>query len=118
MKIVNLKNKPEPPWIYCGRRMGGKNPVEASPLGNPFKLAGKSPAQIAACLAEYRQWLFAKIKDNDKQIMALMRHIDDDSVLACYCCDKSGQAIFTEPERCHCQVIVKAHRYLKQSGKI
>lgn len=117
MKIVNIKNNPEPPWIYCGRRMGGKLPREASPLGNPFKLRGRKPADVARCLADYREWLWGKIQAGDPQVMALLNFIDESSVLGCYCVDLSGGAIFTSPEQCHAQLVWKAWLWLKQQRK-
>lgn len=55
-----------------------------------------------------------QLRENATQVMALLNRIDESSVLACYCCDLEGEAIFTEAERCHCQLIWKAHRFLKQ----
>jgi hypothetical protein len=98
--------------------MGGKNPIEASPLGNPFKLANKSPEEIARCLDEYRSWLTERIRTNDAQIMALLREITAETTLACYCVSLSGEAIFDEPERCHAQIIWKSWMRLKATGVI
>lgn len=114
MKIVNLNHRPDPPWIYCGRRMGGKQPREASPLGNPFKLNGRDPAEVQLVLAQYREWLWDKIRAADPQVMALLNFITAESVLACYCCDLAEESIFIEPEQCHTQVIWKAWRWLRQ----
>lgn len=117
MRIVNLRHGPPAPYVYCGRRMGGRKPVEASPLGNPFRLAGQSPADVKRCLEQYRAWLWAKVKANDPHVMALMNLITDESTLACYCVSLEGDAIFTEPERCHTQVIAKCWRYLRHAHR-
>lgn len=115
-RIVRTQDNPATPFIYAGRKMGGHAAVEASPLGNPFRLTGKDPEAIAHCLAEYRAWLFAKIKANDPQVMALMREIDTDTTLACYCVTLAGDEIYETPERCHCQVVFKAWKYMQAAN--
>ena len=96
--------------------MGGKNPIAASPLGNPFKVADKSPEEIARCLADYRAWLTERIRTNDRQIMALLREMTADSTLACYCVSLEGEAVFSKPMRCHAQIIWEMWSEL-QAGK-
>ena len=118
MRIVNMNDQPEAPYIYCGRGMGGDVPREASPLGNPFKLKGRSKAEIARCIASYREWLSGKILERDPRIMALMRAITEDTALCCWCCSMEGDEIFTAEERCHAQVVFKAWRHLKTIGVI
>lgn len=98
--------------------MGSSQPREASPLGNPFKLTGRKPADVARCIAEYRAWLWDKIRTRDRQVMALFDFITEDSVLGCYCVNLEGEAIFTEPERCHAQVVAKCWRYLQAKGAV
>lgn len=115
MKIINLNSNPTCPYVYVGRKMIGKQPREQSPLGNPFKLKGRKPDDVRRVLAEYRGWLWEKIKANDRQVMALLNSLTDESVLACYCVDLEGEAIFTEAERCHAQMVAKAWRHLQAS---
>lgn len=111
--IIDLHGKPPAPYLYVGRFMGGKNPLEASPLGNPFKVKQHG----ANCLRLYRRWLFEQIEAGNPQIMFLLTQaITDETVLACWCCDKEGEAIFTEPEICHAQIIAKAWRHLREKA--
>ena len=74
MKLVNLRDKPTCPYIYVGRAMAGRNQREGSPLGNPFKV-GRHKDPIAL----YRQWLWDKIKAQDRSVMALLEHITERS---------------------------------------
>ena len=110
MRIVNLKHKPEPPWLYCGRYMGGKQPREASPLGNPFKVRDHG----RDALPLFRRWLHEQIKAGNPRIMFLLREaITPETTLACWCVTLEGEAIFTHPEVCHCQIVWRAWRYLQ-----
>jgi hypothetical protein len=69
MKIADMRRKPKPPYVYVGRAMPFQK-IEPSPLGNPFKLS--SGEKIEDVLLKYRQWLFSKIKDKDRSVMALL----------------------------------------------
>lgn len=117
MRIIDLHRNPPTPYLYVGRRMGGPEPHDQSPLGNPFKLRGQRPADVAAILTQYRAWLFDRIQAADRQILYLLREaITEETTLACWCCDKEGEAIFDGPEVCHAQVIAKAWRYLRSQA--
>lgn len=122
-RILNLRLNPPTPFIYCGRWMPamahyGLPEMPASPLGNPWKLTGRGMKEVAEVLAKYRRWLFDQIRDDNQQVMSLMREICPDTALACWCVDLVGEQIYSEPERCHCQVIFKAARWMKANGKV
>ena len=108
MRIINLKHSPPTPYVYCG----------ADSDGAEFNLKGKPSAYIKNRLGTYRRWLFEMIKQENKQIMALMRYMTDESVLVCHCVSLEGEDIFTKSEVCHTQIVWKAWRYLKSIGKI
>lgn len=117
MKIVDLHHY-RGPYVYVGRLIPfhkslGK--LEGSPLGNPFKVKDYGGEK---CLKLYREWLFAQIKNCDKHTMSLMRLIDTETTLGCWCCDKKDEAIFADPEVCHAQIIWKAWRYMKGTNVI
>lgn len=117
MRIINLSRTTITPYLYCGRRMGGSEPRDGSPLGNPFKLADRKKPTIKRVLEQYREWLYGKIRANDRSIMFLLREaIKPDTTLACWCVDMQGDEIFRSAERCHCQVIAKAWRWLRQAS--
>jgi hypothetical protein len=99
-------------FTYVGRRMAGKHPLNGSPLANPYKLTGKSPEKIAESIAQYREWLYAKIKAHDREVMQALFAVTADSVLACWCCDLEGPAVLEQPFRCHAQVIFQAARWV------
>lgn len=118
MRIGNMKkakNLP-PSYIYAGRRMvyNGEE-IPASPLGNPFTL---KQYYGETALRFFRKWLWAQIKAKNPSIMALFNEIKEDSTIVCWCCEKEGSQIFTDPEICHVQVIWKAWRFLKASGQL
>lgn len=62
----------------------------------------------------FRHYLHRDIERGVKTIVEAMRAITEDSILGCWCVDLEGETIFTEPERCHCQLIAKAWRWMKQ----
>jgi hypothetical protein len=116
MRIVNLKHKPAAPYIYCGRFMP-HSPVgklNGSPLRNPFWV-GKYGADA---IPLFRKHLFELVQNEEPSVMALMLEIDEQTTLACWCVDLEGNAIFEEPEQCHCQVIWKCWNWLKTTGKL
>ena len=120
-RIVNMRRNPVAPYIYCGRAMpelkaSGIPAQQDSPLGNPFKLTGRGMKEVRSVLAAYRLHLFEMIRSNDPHVMLLMREITEDSVLACWCVDMCGEEIFVSEEKCHCQVIWKAWRWLQYKG--
>jgi len=113
MRIVNLRHY-RGSYIYCGRRLRfhrDLGPLEASPVGNPFLAGQEGP--IVNCLRLYREWLHERIAEGSPLILGLFRELTDQSVLACWCTDLEGDAIFAAPEVCHCQVLIKGWRWWK-----
>lgn len=125
MKIVNLNSKPPTPWIYVGRYMGYQNKgvngdaifLKASPLGNPFKLQCRDPEEVRTVLEQYRAWLYGEIQAGNKSVLSLLKAIDEDTTLACWCCEMEGEEIFDEPLVCHAQLIFRAARWLKSTSE-
>ncbi len=111
MRIVNLHNY-RGEAIYCGRPMPGR---KGSPLRNKHKLT--TVTSVAECLEKYRRDLDDAFNRYDVDIILAMKNITAESVLACWCVDLEGDAIFTAPERCHCQVIWKVWKRM-QAEKI
>lgn len=48
----------------------------------------------------------------------LLRLIDTDSCLVCWCANLAGEEIFTAPEVCHYQVIWKGWLHLHRTGTL
>lgn len=111
MRIVDL-HQFKGPVLYCGRDMPGKR-LLGSLLSNPYKV-GKHPDPLGG----FRKHLWFFIRQRDERLMRKMRQITEDSILGCWCVDLEGDAIFTEPERCHTQIIWKAWKWLKAQGTI
>ncbi len=107
MRIVNLKTY-RGPHTYCGRAIPQR---PGSPLGNPYKVGDNG--DVSGPLERYRAWLWKHIDAKAKAVIEALLAIDDDSVLACWCVDLEGADIFTEPERCHCQIVAKASVWLR-----
>lgn len=89
------------PDIYCGRphkRFAG------SPLANPFPMA--SEADRGRVIAEYRLWLWGKIKAGNQAVLNELRVIVDAEqsrelvALGCWC----------SPKACHCDQVILALR--------
>jgi len=116
MRILDLHKLPDdcPPYTYIGRRMAGRHPLNGSPLANPFKSTGKTAAHKAECIGAYRNWLSAKIQAGDPAVMQALQAVNDDTTLACWCIEVSGEECLAEPARCHAQVIFQAANLVKQ----
>jgi hypothetical protein len=85
------------------------NPLDCTrgtALGNPYSIPiyGRDGA-----LKRYRRWLYERIQDRHPGVMARMRLITPHHTLMCTC---------RETERCHCDVIIAAWRYMVQKGMI
>jgi hypothetical protein len=94
------------PFVYCGRRAGG---FPESPLGNPFKVG--RDGDLPTVLMKYRRWLWERLQFDSPQQRA-MEALPAAAVLGCWCLNKRDAG--TGAEQCHCDVIAKAWRWLKQ----
>lgn len=96
-KVINrhhYKGKSYPvPWLYVGR---------GTPLGNPLSVAECPNA--TENLSRYRRWLWGKIKGGDRDVIAALHAIDEDTHLVCSCA----------PRPCHADVIVKAWEWWRK----
>lgn len=89
------------PDIYCGRP---HKCFAGSPLANPFPMT--SEADRSRVIAEYRLWLWGKIKAGDRAVLNELRIIVDleqsrgSVALGCWC----------SPKVCHCDQVALALR--------
>lgn len=90
MRPVNLRR--ESCDVRCDR---------ATPLGNPFPM--QCEADRETVIANYRQWLWAKMQAQDSAVMAQLLSIKEGDRLGCWCA----------PKPCHCDVIINARRWYK-----
>ncbi len=115
-RIVDCRNNPEPPFVYAGRYFGGKEPMEGSPVGNPYPI--NSLNDRVKVLKLYRSWLFEMLNTGNRQVFDFLMAITPDTTLGCWCVTMEGGAIYTEPEVCHCQILFKAAKWLKETQPI
>lgn len=110
MRIVDLRKKPACPYVYAGcfMKFSPMGRMQASIYRNNFSKKQYGDQAIAM----FRRDLWARLQDESTGIRAAILAIQADWTLACWCVDLEGEAIFTEPEVCHCQVIFKAARFL------
>ena len=110
MRIVNFKDYRSTAaldqafgskWVYVGRHNSGAG-LPSSPLANPFKVSSDLPREAA--IEAYRHWLWQRIQAGDAEVLAVLRTIDDDSVLVCWC----------SPKPCHAEVIARAAVWLRK----
>lgn len=119
LPIVNLKNFRNREslevsfgsnWMYIGRGDSRKG-LERSPLANPFShLKNANAIQCKSreeAIAEYRKWLWEKIKVCDKKVLQELYKIEKTTVLVCYC----------HPEPCHGEVVLKAAKWVQEVFK-
>lgn len=113
MRIVDLHNY-RGSFLYCGRGIYFHRTLEAvrvnSPLRNPYSVKRHG----ALALPMFQANLFWQIERQVPAIMEALASITADSILGCWCVNLEGEAIFTEPETCHCQLIWKAWRWLNE----
>jgi hypothetical protein len=85
MKVVHCKKSQF--THYCGR---------PSPLGNPFTIGKDGDRdEVITKYEEYAR--------NTPKIMAAIKALPEDAVLACWC----------HPKACHCDIIVKIWKELQ-----
>jgi poly(3-hydroxybutyrate) depolymerase len=95
MQVVNIGTVPagqRTGVVYCGR---------PSPLGNPFRLGVHGSR--SECIAKFRRWLWERLQARDAVVLAALDSLREDSVLGCWC----------KPHDCHCDVIVRAWKWLQ-----
>ncbi len=100
MQIVNVRGRlpsDMPNIVYCGRSNGQ---WQGGPLANPFVI-GKDGNRDAV-IEKYRRWMWGHIQAGDTAVLGALRALRGDSVLGCWCA----------PERCHCEVIIRAADWL------
>jgi Domain of unknown function (DUF4326) len=92
--VVNKRSySPSSHDYYIGR---------PSPLGNPFThkndtLADHIVPTREIAIASYEKWLRSRIAAGDREVIAAMRALHEDSVLVCWCA----------PALCHGTIIEK-----------
>jgi len=118
MKVVNIRDyngsitkAVKAGVIYCGR---------PNPLGNPCSVPnipcpicfqihfGKGMVQLTddRSLKCYAKWLYKEITNGNKKVLTLLKELQDDDTLGCWCA----------PKPCHCDIIILAHFWCRQNG--
>lgn len=69
------------------------------------------PVEQGPSVQCYRKWLFSRLKDNNRTILAFLHSLGPQSILGCWCVDLEDA--FSGEEMCHTEVIAKAARYVK-----
>lgn len=111
-KILNIKDfggkdawkklkEMYPHAIYVGRRNDFYG-LEASPLANPNWLEREEDRDEN--IAQYRVWLWGKIKANDRRVIEALESIGPNDELVCYCA----------PKPCHSEIVAKAAAWLRE----
>jgi hypothetical protein len=81
-------------------------------LSNPFKVPGDGT--LAEVLEKYHQWLYGMlaadpINPEARAVQDAMRQLQPDSVLGCWCCDKSAAG--EGEDACHSDIIARARAW-------
>ena len=110
MRVVNVRGlTPNSPGVvYCGRACAG---WQQSPLHNPVRKGASCPVcgrihrEPGDTLTCFRRYLWGQIKRGRlvKEILAL----PENAKLGCWC----------SPDPCHCEVILRARRWLERRGE-
>lgn len=110
-QIVNMRHRPEPPYLYVGRT---NREHQDCGLGNPYSLKYYERCEA---MDRYRAYIWERMKEMDFRVLSMLVEITPETKLACWCCEKEGEATFHDPEICHAQIIWKAWKYLHDSGQ-
>jgi hypothetical protein len=93
-------------WMYVGRRYPGCG-LAQSPLANPYSHLAQANAERVAtrndAIEAYRHWLWQGLRDKNQMILTVLRAIQPDTVLVCWCA----------PHPCHAEVISRAATWLR-----
>jgi hypothetical protein len=87
-------------WTYVGRENKSYH-LEGNALGNPFKPQQRG---VGETLGQYRQWLWQKIQQGDRQVMSELAKLakqaeaGEEVAIVCWC----------HPNPCHAEVIKSA----------
>ena len=85
-------------WLYVGRENEALG-LERSPLANPFSDKPNANASYSAKpIADYKRWLWGKMKAGDTAVTQTLERIRPDTALVCWCA----------PNPCHAEVIAAA----------
>lgn len=90
-------------FVYAGRKCAG---YPQSMFGNPYRL---EDYPLNESIRLYRVWLASR-----PDVLAAVKAMSPDSVLGCWCIDDPEPLTSTPrgEEKCHCQVLTKAWKYL------
>lgn len=93
-------------WMYVGRRHQGCG-LTQSLLANPYShLAYANAERVATrddAIEAYRQCLWQELRAQNPMILTVLRAIQPDTVLVCWCA----------PHPCHAEVISRAATWLR-----
>lgn len=106
IKVVSKRNlNPKLGWsdVYMGR---------PSPLGNPFAMKNESDRPVV--IARFRKWLWSEINNINSKARAELFELasrvkaGEKIRLVCWC----------SPKECHADIIVRAVKWLIESGQV
>lgn len=109
MEVVNVKRDG---WVgveYLGRSMPGRT---GSSLANPFKTAKHTIEAHNEVVAQYRSWLWNKIKAKDPKVCSELTRLKGLALqskplkLGCWC----------KPLPCHCDVVSSCINWAIKTG--
>ena len=101
MRVINLNISSETEYVYIGRA-DSELGLQGSALGNPYTVEQFGRDQA---IKMYRRWLWEQIEAEDEGVLAALRELDADSVLACWC----------KPEACHGDVVLAAWAWVNEN---
>lgn len=111
--------------FYIGRQMGGRNPMRASPLANPYAPRSRGVNKNAVVVDDelvleyFARHLTGQVVRGGAELLALGR-LREHTTLACWCCDR--RAVLVGPRRkvpetpCHGDVVFSVWSALDRLG--
>lgn len=94
-------------WIYVGRgnrRLGLKHSVVANRYSHKAHANAIQTDTRDKAVEMFRRWLWQEIQAGNEQVLQVLRDIDEDTVLVCWC----------KPKACHTDVLIAAAKWLQE----
>lgn len=104
--IINIKTA-QPPYVYAGKFLPLMKPSKGVEAHYTAYEGKKDNTKML------REYLWAGIKNRDEEVVDALLQIEPHWIIGCWCLNAEGEEVYTAPEICHAQVILKATRYLR-----
>ncbi len=119
MRIVRCNGLPpnKEGIIYCGRAWAGwfqSLMANLHPTNRKCGLCGvfHTPQDTISC---FKDDLWERMMRGGDVVLDFLYSLPEDAVLGCWCVDKDEAQMVKGKEECHCEVVIRASRWIKEA---